>query len=52
MYALQHGLPEELELQLIQLTLIVVALSILLHGISVKPAMRHFWCKGKRSKTP
>lgn len=52
MYALQHGLPEELGLQLIQLTLIVVALSILLHGISVKPAMRHFWKKGKRSDTP
>jgi NhaP-type Na+/H+ or K+/H+ antiporter len=52
MYALQHGLPEALGLQLIQLTLIVVALSILLHGISVKPAMGHFWRSGKRSKTP
>lgn len=52
MYALQHGLPEALGLQLIQLTLIVVALSILLHGISVKPAMSHFWRYGKRSKTP
>jgi len=52
MYALQHGLPEALGLQLIQLTLIVVALSILLHGISVKPAMSHFWRYGKRSKAP
>jgi NhaP-type Na+/H+ or K+/H+ antiporter len=52
MYALQHGLPEDLGLQLIQLTLIVVTLSILVHGISVKPAMRHFWKKGKRSDTP
>ena len=43
MYAIQHGLPEALALQLIQLTLIVVTLSILLHGISVKPLMAHFW---------
>ncbi|WP_332744977.1 cation:proton antiporter [Hydrogenophaga sp.] len=40
MYAIQHGLPEALALQLIQLTLIVVALSILLHGLSVKPMMK------------
>lgn len=43
MYAIQHGLPEALALELIQLTLIVVALSILLHGISVKPLMGRFW---------
>lgn len=43
MYAIQHGLPEALALELIQLTLIVVTLSILLHGISVKPLMAHFW---------
>jgi NhaP-type Na+/H+ or K+/H+ antiporter len=47
MYAIQHGLPEKLALQLIQLTLIVVTLSILLHGISVKPLMGHFWKRGK-----
>ena len=40
MYAIQHGLPETLALQLIQLTLIVVTLSIILHGLSVKPLMR------------
>ena len=43
MYAIQHGLPENLALQLIQLTLVVVTLSIVVHGISVKPLMRHFW---------
>lgn len=43
MYAIQHGLPESLALTLIQMTLIVVALSILLHGISVKPLMGYFW---------
>lgn len=39
MYAIEHGLPEELGLQLIQLVLVVVTLSILFHGISVKPLM-------------
>jgi len=42
MYAIQHGLPEDLALDLIQLTLIAVALSILVHGTSVKPLMRRF----------
>jgi NhaP-type Na+/H+ or K+/H+ antiporter len=39
MYAITHGLPEPLALQLTQLTLIVVTLSIVLHGISIKPLM-------------
>ena len=43
MFAIQHGLPEELALQLFQLTLIVVTLSILVHGTSVKPLMGRFW---------
>ena len=42
MFAIQHGLPENLALDLIQLTLIAVALSILVHGISVKPLMSRF----------
>lgn len=52
MYAIQHGLPEALALQLIQLTLIVVTLSIILHGISVKPLMGRFWRRGKRVSLP
>lgn len=48
MYAIQHGLPENLALELIQLTLIVVTLSILVHGISVKPLMHMFWHDRKR----
>ena len=48
MYAIQHGLPETLALELIQLTLIVVTLSILLHGISVKPMMGRFWRRNKQ----
>ena len=43
MYAIQHGLPEPLALKLTQLTLIVVTLSIVLHGISVKPLMDYVW---------
>lgn len=43
MYAIQHGLPEPLALQFIQLTLVVVALSIVMHGTSVKPLMNIFW---------
>ncbi|RRQ21061.1 cation:proton antiporter [Thiohalobacter thiocyanaticus] len=42
MFAIQHGLPEELALDLVQLTLIVVTLSILVHGTSVKPLMSRF----------
>ena len=47
MYAIQHGLPEKLSLEMIQFTLIVVALSIVVHGTSVKPLM-HFWAARKR----
>ena len=46
MYAIQHGLPEPLALQLMQLTLIVVAMSILMHGLSVKPMMHLVWRRG------
>ena len=43
MYAIQHGLPEKLAVELIQLTLVVVTLSIVVHGISVKPMLNRFW---------
>lgn len=49
MYVIQHGLPAPLALQLIQLTLVVVTLSILAHGASVKPLMNIFW---RRSTSP
>lgn len=48
MYAIQHGLPEDLAVELIHLTLVVVALSILVHGISVKPMMHRFWRRRHR----
>lgn len=48
MYAIQHGIPEDLALDLIRLTLIVVALSIFAHGTSVKPLMGLFWRHRRR----
>jgi len=48
MYAIQHGLPEDLALELIQLTLVAVSLSILVHGTSVKPLMGVFWRHRKK----
>jgi NhaP-type Na+/H+ or K+/H+ antiporter len=43
MYAIEHGLPERLALEFIHLTLIVVTLSIVVHGSSVKPLMLRYW---------
>ncbi|KON80331.2 cation:proton antiporter [Azoarcus sp. PA01] len=43
MYAIQHGLPEDVALELIHMTLIVVTLSVIFHGTSVKPLMERFW---------
>lgn len=47
MYAIQHGLSEPLALQLMQVTLIVITLSILLHGVSVKPLINRLWQPGR-----
>jgi len=43
MFAIEAGLPEAVALELLHITLIVVATSILLHGISVKPALARLW---------
>ncbi|HSC69440.1 MAG TPA: cation:proton antiporter, partial [Cellvibrio sp.] len=45
MYAIQHGLDEKIAEQLTQFTLVVITLSIILHGTSVKPIMEKFWRK-------
>ena len=42
MYAIEHGLSEALAVELIHITLVVVTMSILAHGISVKPMMRQY----------
>lgn len=52
MYAIQHGLPKDLAMDLIQLTLIAVTLSILVHGTSVKPLMGWFLRHRKRQPPP
>jgi NhaP-type Na+/H+ or K+/H+ antiporter len=49
MYAIQRGLPHDLARELIHLTLIVITLSIFVHGTSVKPLMNRFWKKRRRS---
>ncbi|MCR2747432.1 cation:proton antiporter [Limnobacter parvus] len=43
MYAIQHGVPEALARELTYLTLIVVTLSIVVHGTSVKPLLNLLW---------
>jgi sodium/hydrogen antiporter len=42
MYAINHGLPRPLANELIQITLVVIMLSILVHGTTVKPLMERF----------
>ena len=42
MYAIQHGLPEPVALRILSITLIVVALSIIVHGVSVTPLMDRY----------
>lgn len=43
MYAIQHGLDQEHAKQLTQFILVVVTLSIIVHGTSVKLIMEKFW---------
>jgi NhaP-type Na+/H+ or K+/H+ antiporter len=51
MYAINHGLPESLATQLIQITVVVVGLSIIVHGTSVKPLMDRFGKKSSSAKS-
>lgn len=46
MFAIQHGLPEALAVELISVVLITVTLSIIIHGVSVRPLMN--WYSSKR----
>ena len=41
MFAINHGLPAAVAVQVTNLTLVVIALSIVAHGMSVTPLMRH-----------
>ena len=48
MYAINHGLPKNMVQDMIQITIVVVMLSIVVHGTSVKPLLDKFWPKRKR----
>ena len=41
-YALSHGVPAEAAQTLADITLVVVAASIVVHGVSVTPLMRRY----------
>ncbi|SNS79732.1 sodium/proton antiporter, CPA1 family [Noviherbaspirillum humi] len=43
MYAIQHGLSPEVARELVPMTLVVITLSILMHGTSVKPLLNRLW---------
>ena len=43
MYAIDHGLPRPLAEQITVITLAAVTVSIVLHGISVRPMMHFYW---------
>ncbi|MFL6657185.1 MAG: cation:proton antiporter [Massilia sp.] len=45
MFAINHGLPRHLTHPMIQITIVVVMLSIIVHGTSVKPLLDKFWRK-------
>ena len=47
-YAINHGLAPELSTSLVGMTLTAVAVSVLVHGISVTPLMRLYEKKGSR----
>ncbi|MGZ8252571.1 MAG: cation:proton antiporter [Methylophilaceae bacterium] len=47
MYAINHGLQASIAEKLLPLTLVVITLSVFLHGISVKPLLGLLWKKRK-----
>ncbi len=50
MFAINHGLPRNHAQDLIQMTVVVIMLSIVVHGTSVKPLFDRFWPKRKQEK--
>lgn len=44
-YAIAHGLPRTLARDLADITLVVVILSIVAHGLTVKPLLERYWRK-------
>ena len=50
MYAVNKGLPEALATQLIALTISVIAVSVIVHGVSVTPLMTWYHSRPKQRK--
>lgn len=50
MYAIQHGLQSPIGRPLTELVLVTVAVSVLLHGVSVTPLMRHYSNRSQRTR--
>jgi NhaP-type Na+/H+ or K+/H+ antiporter len=50
MFAINHGLPRKLAHDMIQITIVVVMLSIIVHGTSVKPLLDKFWRKKHKAE--
>lgn len=48
MFAINHGLPRGYAQDLIQITIVVIMLSIVIHGTSVKPLFERFWRTRRR----
>ena len=44
-YAIAHGLPRTLARELADITIVVVILSIVAHGLTVKPLLERYWRK-------
>jgi hypothetical protein len=51
MFAIQQGVPESVAPKRIHSTLVMVTLSIVLHGVSVKPLIYRYW-RGPFSTRP
>lgn len=54
MYAVDHGLPPALAERLVSLTLVIIALSIVAHGVSVTPFLHGYenWRERRQSRPP
>ena len=52
MYAISHGIKTSLADQLVSITVSVVAVSIVAHGISVTPLMKHYESEAKSGTPP
>jgi len=51
-YALQHGVKGDLARDLVGITLAVIAVSVIVHGISVTPIMNRYTKKKEEKQTP